>query len=269
MDQQTLDELTAWIDAYADATDDTVADLVAAVLVAYEGVDPYSVRDVTAAAAQAADQSNAAVLVAAGIAAQYAAATTGIITETNIPTPPPGLLLLRGGADMPTVYTRPAKMVRRLVSQGVDLSDAWQRGLRALEGIADGNIRLAQRQALNDAMRALGVTTFRRIVRPELAKSGESCGLCIVASDVVYTTGVLMPIHANCNCTVMPIVGEEDPGATLNNLALGDLYDDAGGLTAEQLKRTRYSVNEHGEWGPVLTRAGDKFTGPSDLLPPA
>lgn len=269
MPQPTLEELTAWIDAYTDATDDTLADLVAAVLLAYEGVNVYSPAAVAAAASEAADQSNTATLIAAGIASQYVAATASAIAETPFPTPPPGLLLIRGGADMRDVYERPAKMVRRLAANDVPLDEAWRQAMTYLENIADGDIRLAQRKALNDSMKALGVTQYRRIVRPELAKSGQSCGLCITASDVIYNTSVLMPIHAHCNCTVMPIVGALDPGSSLNNLALGDLYGDAGGLKGEQLKKVRYEVNVHGEWGNVLTRAGDAFTGPQDLAPAA
>lgn len=283
MDQQTLDALTAWIDAYADATDDTLADLVAAVLLAYEGVDFYSARQVAAAAAEAADQSNLATVIAAGIAAQYVASTTGIIAETPVPAPPPTLLLIRGGVDMTDVYARPAKMVRRLVSRGLPRDQAWQRAAAYLASLADGDIRLAQRQALVDTMSDLGVTGYRRVVRPELSRTG-SCGLCIAASDRVYkvspradrrarpsgaTAFPLMPIHARCKCTVLPIVGEVDPGSTLNNLSLADLYADADGTTRELLKKVRYEVNEHGEWGPVLTRAGDNFTGPQDLRPAA
>ncbi len=268
MDQPTLDELTAWIDAYADATDDTLADLVAAVLVAYEGVDAYSLRSVAAAAEQAADQSNVAILLAAGIASQYMTATTGIITESPLPAPPPSLLLIRGGADMTDVYSRPAKMVRRLVAKDVPIEEAWRQALAYLAGIADGDIRMAQRQALHDTMRALGVTGYRRVVRPELSRTG-SCGLCITASDVVYNIGTLMPLHARCNCTVLPIVGALDPGSSLNNLSLGDLYGDADSTAGRLLKRVRYQVNVHGEWGPVISPAGQNFTGPQDLAPAA
>lgn len=268
MDAQTLAELTAWIDAYAAATDDVTADLVAAVLAAQAGVNPYSPSEVAAVAEESAEQSELATVLAASIAAQYMSATLGTITDAPVPVPKPSLILLRGGADMTRVYSRPAKKYRIDVSKGVEPAEAWKRAQAYLAQIADGDIRLAQRQALNDSMRELGVTRYRRIVRPELSKTG-SCGLCIAASDAVYKTSVLMPIHARCKCTVAPIVGALDPGSSLNNLELGDLYDAAGDTSAARLKNTRYEVNEHGEWGPVLTRSGDNFTGPQDLAPAA
>ena len=268
MDPTRLDELAAWIDAYADATDDTLADLIAAILAIYEDVDPYSAREVAAAAAQAADQSNVSTLLSAGIAAQYLASILGIIGDTSVPVPTPQLIPIRGGVDMGKVYERPAKLVRRLVAKGVPFDEAWRRANAYIAALADGDVRLAQRQALDFTMAGLGVTGYRRILRPELSRDG-SCGLCIAASDRVYKVGTLMPIHARCKCTVMPIVGGVDPGASLNNLSLGDLYDAAGSTSGKDLKKVRYSVNEHGEWGPVLTREGDAFTGPDDLLPAA
>ena len=75
-------------------------------------------------------------------------------------------------------------------------------------------------------------------------------------------TAVLMPMHSNCKCKIMPVVDGVDPGNSLNNLDLGALYEDAGSTRAADLKATRYQVNEHGEYGPVLGRDGDAFRGP-------
>ena len=82
---------------------------------------------------------------------------------------------------------------------------------------------------------------------------GGTCGLCIAASDRIYRPGKLLPIHANCRCGTAEITKSADPGNSLNNLSLGDLYEAAGSTAAEALKGTRWKVAEHGELGPVLT----------------
>jgi hypothetical protein len=111
----------------------------------------------------------------------------------------------------------------------------------------------------------LGVKRYRRVLRPELSVTG-SCGLCIAASDRIYRVRELMPIHPpSCKCTTLPIVGDDDPGRSLNRVDLDRLYAEAGSTAAADLRRTRYKVNEHGEFGPVLTRAGDSFRGPGNV----
>ena len=115
-------------------------------------------------------------------------------------------------------------------------------------------MRLADRTASNGTLQAAGVTHYRRVIHPELSKGG-TCGMCVVASDRVYKTGTLMPIHANCECTVAPIAGDDDPGHRINAADLRRLYGDAGGTGRAGLKRTRYRIDEHGELGPVLTPA--------------
>jgi hypothetical protein len=132
---------------------------------------------------------------------------------------------------------------------------------------------LAQRAAYTAALERLqgdaGITGYRRILHPELSRTG-SCGLCIVASDQVYKTSELMPLHNLCKCTVLPIIGALDPGSSLNNLTLADLYAAAGDSThAHDLKRVKVTVRQHGEYGPVLVIAGQQFTGLDDLLPVA
>lgn len=268
MDQQTLDALLAWIDAYADASEDVISDLLAALADIFSEVDAYDADQVLDAAQLAADQSSTAQLIAAGIAAQYVASTAGIIGDSPVGVPNFQLGPVRQGVRLNRVYERPTKLVRRLVSQGVPINEAWRRANAYIALLADGDIRLAQRQASDLALAGLGITGYRRIVRPELSRTG-SCGLCIAASNRIYKTGNLMPIHNRCKCAVLPIVGDLDPGSSLNNLTLGDLYEAGGSTSAKDLKRARFTVSQHGEWGPILTREGDRFTGPAELLPAA
>lgn len=267
--QQQLAELAAWVDQYAAATERLSAQTSAAVIAAYSGVNYYNAVAVAAAAEQAADTSNTAALIAAGLAAQYLGLTTSQILGSavgvpNLPLPP-----LRNGVPLPRVFERVAKFYRRKVSQGVPADRALEQALRLATTLADTNVRLAERDASRQILTYLaprvGIEGYRRVVRPELSRTG-TCGLCLVASDQRYNVADLMPLHANCKCVVLPIIGDIDPGSSLNNLSLGDVYDAAGGTTAGRaLKKVRYRVNDHGELGPVLTNAAHKFTSADQL----
>lgn len=91
-----------------------------------------------------------------------------------------------------------------------------------------------------------GITGWRRVIHPELSRSG-TCGLCVSAATRIYTTSDLKPLHKRCFCTVMGITADSDPGDALNRVDLGDLYDDAGGTTdGWTLKQTRYQVGPDG-----------------------
>jgi hypothetical protein len=275
VDQQQLSDLLRWVDQFAGASEQLRIRLTTAVLATYGGVNFYSAAEVATAAQAAAATSNTNAAEAAGLAAQYVAVTSSLIAGDALPAPTLVLPALRNGTDMTQVYSRPAKLFRRLRSQGVDPTTAFQRAMAYAAQITDTNVTLAQREAYQQTLlrleRAAGITGYRRIVHPELARTG-SCGLCIVASDNVYHTSQLLPIHGGCNCTVLPIVGALDPGNSLNNMTLGDFYAAAarpGGrgpsTSGDDLKKIRVTVNEHGEYGPVLTYTGQKFTGPDDI----
>jgi len=125
-----------------------------------------------------------------------------------------------------------------------------------IRAVTDADTQLAVRAQAQQTMKAaskLGVITgWRRVIHPELSKGG-TCGLCVAASDRIYHVEELMPIHDKCKCVPLPIRDSKDPGSMLNKQDLEKLYEHAGSTAAEDLKRTRYIVNEHGELGPVLT----------------
>jgi hypothetical protein len=271
-------DLLRWVDRFSNQSEALKKRLEQAILAMYVGVDFYSATEVSAAAQQAAATSNTAALQQAGLAAAYVATVSGLISGENLSAPTLALPALRNGADMTDVFSRPAKLFRRLRSEGKTPDAAFRQSMQLASTISQMNMTLAQRGAYQATFARLesrvGITGYRRIVHPELAKTG-SCGLCIVASDQVYHSSFLLPIHGNCNCTVLPIIGEIDPGNSLNNLTLGDFYGAAAafnsspGLKAStldsDLKRVKVAVHEHGEYGPVLTFAGQHFTGPDDL----
>lgn len=140
------------------------------------------------------------------------------------------------------------------------LDDPIAAAINRVIAVADMDAQLAfraqsQKVMTNAATQGI-VTGYRRVIHPEESRGG-TCGLCVVASDRLYHAKDLLPIHARCHCTVLPVVGEQDPGSTLNRSDLNRIYQDADNSTAgDKLKRTRYQIDEHGELGPVLNRAG-------------
>lgn len=68
-------------------------------------------------------------------------------------------------------------------------------------------------------------------------------------------------IVSNCNCDVMPIVGDNDPGDELNRNdidTINAIYEAAGGNDAGALLKTKVSFLEHGELGPIIAGGNRK-----------
>lgn len=149
------------------------------------------------------------------------------------------------------VYSRPAEQYRYARSLGEPQESAVQAATDRLESLATMDLSLARRAGSSEAMKSLSIERFRRVIHPELAKGG-TCGLCVAASTRVYYVGELLPIHDGCHCDVAEVGARFDPAELLNGVDLGRLYGDAGSTAAEDLKRTRYRVDEHGELGAVL-----------------
>lgn len=160
----------------------------------------------------------------------------------------------RAGVDAATAYERLGMHYRYTRSRG----ESHEGALRSVVDRANRMVQLdvaltGRAQARNTLAANEGVVSgFRRVLRPELAKTG-TCGLCIAAADQVYSTFDLLPIHGGCNCEVAPIIGDDDPGDHLNRADLTRLYDAADGTSAEGLRKVRARVFNHGEYGPILT----------------
>jgi hypothetical protein len=132
---ETLAELTQWVDRFAAHSEQLKGDLEKLVLALYAGQNFYDAAAVTSIGAQAANSSNAQAVIAAGLAAQYVATTTGIITGHPVQTPTLVLAALRNGADMAKVYERPVKLFRRLRARGVSPADAFARAMQLASAI--------------------------------------------------------------------------------------------------------------------------------------
>lgn len=142
---------------------------------------------------------------------------------------------------------------------------AQQKAEEAAERAVNHDIQATARNTHALAMDKLPknkVVGYRRVIHPELSQSGQSCGLCIVASTMRYTRGDLLPIHSMCNCETIEIYQdgskEFDPGDQINKEDLRVFYEEASKVSGSytthgwDLKRSRYSVVDHPEYGPIL-----------------
>lgn len=164
--------------------------------------------------------------------------------------------LRHGVKDMAQVYARPAETYRYLRSIGYPDDPALSGAIDRLDAMVRMDVELAKREQTHEVLVARGdVTGYRRMIRPEMSKGG-TCGLCVVASNQVYSTDELLPLHDRCWCEVLPITREHDPGAAMNDDDLNALYEAAGSTAAADLKRVR--VEDHGELGPRLVNADHK-----------
>lgn len=120
------------------------------------------------------------------------------------------------------------------------------------------HVRRAQvRRTLMKAHREGLIDGYRRVIHPELSRGGV-CGMCIAASTREYHVENLMPIHHECECTVLPVAGKNDPGLDLNMKSYQQALKLSDGKTdIQSLTKTRFRVDEHGELGPVLAPADE------------
>jgi hypothetical protein len=162
-------------------------------------------------------------------------------------------------------WNRPAEQFRFAESQGKPRGEAIEIATKRVEELADLDLALAMRNKASNIFKATPkVTGYRRVIHPELSQSGTSCGLCIAASTRVYGKEELLPLHDHCHCTVMPIIGDDDPGDFFNQEdidLLNQLYQAAGGNDAQSLSRTRFKVIHNSELGPYLVEEGSKTKG--------
>lgn len=152
-------------------------------------------------------------------------------------------------------WARPAEQYRYAKSLGKSHEEAQKAAADRAEALLDDDLTLGMQHATVTLLREFPeVTGYRRVIHPELSKSG-TCGLCAVAADRVYYVDRLLPVHERCKCGVLPITADWDPGSPLNGDDLERLYKEAGGTAGDKLKRTRFAVEDHSELGPRLVAA--------------
>lgn len=98
------------------------------------------------------------------------------------------------------VYGRLADTYRwSIISDGASHEEALQKVVARAKAAVDTDIALAVREQETHTAKKLGVTFYRRVLHPELAESGLSCGLCIVAADRIYSVDKFKrELHAHC-----------------------------------------------------------------------
>ncbi len=200
----------------------------------------------------------------------YVAAATGT-TPVPIKLNPSAFLTPRG-VELTEVLARPMVELRTGLANG----DRWLTavdagGLRAGQ-FAGTDPMLSARAAASEAMKIEPrVVGFRRV------PDAGACKFCLLASTQRYHDTDLMPMHPNCGCSVAPIIGAKDPGRVLDRGLVDQLMaadpslgrrGDAREAAREAAQRSLadaeklVTVHEHGELGPTLYGAGQKFSRP-------
>ena len=158
------------------------------------------------------------------------------------------------------VYQRPLETYRYTQSKGESVDISFGYAMDRLETMVTTDLSLAKREQIQRIFRETNdpkVIGYRRIIHPELSRTG-SCGLCVVAATRIYHTSELLPIHDDCNCDVLPITKGNDPGLDLNDRDLQRIYDAAGSTGAGDLLKTKIHFTDHGELGPIITGGNRK-----------
>jgi hypothetical protein len=161
---------------------------------------------------------------------------------------------------------RATKEARYRISEGDSVAQALDKGLQRAQVMAGMDLALADREMYQKTVHGVPeVIGTRRNIHPELSKGG-TCGLCIAAATRVYHKRDLLPLHDRCECTSSIVLADtEDLVQQINGVSLDELYVSVGETERQKLAKTRFTVHQHGELGPLLTAHGDHFRGPSDL----
>lgn len=254
-----------WVDQVAAAMAQQTAQTTVAASAWQSFVGWYSPAAIAGIAQEMAATSLAAQEIVAGLITEYVAQVAAVVRgDQRIIVPPIHIPVIRNGVDLEQVHSRPARAYRVEYAKDQDVETSIQAAFDREVELLEADLMLAAREAELEAMRELDVTHYRRVLRPELSKTG-SCLLCVAASIKVYTISDLLPIHIRCKCRTMPIIDGEDPAEQLNEQDRKRVYAEAGVQNRSGLSNLRVKVNEHGELGPVLTVKGHRFTGEDDL----
>ena len=194
-----------------------------------------------------------------------------VLGNDGIITPPEINLVtgsaIRNGVPPEVVYARPFVDVWTALSNGKDFAEAIQMGADRLRRLIETDLQLSHTHtARNIFSRQNKVQGFKRV-----PTGSYTCALCMVASTQTYRKFDLLPIHPGCDCRVAPVISEDTiPRVDKETLErIHSAIQKQFGLSARDAREVDYRkitlVEEHGEYGPTLTIAGHKFTGPDGL----
>lgn len=260
MDRDSLRRHGVVVDAVAARKDSLVAGLVSLILRQLASIAPvewYDEAVVDRFAVDVAARIREGQTIAANLSAEALLQAFG---EQGVRLKSEPVVLPKDPRGVPAeeVWTRPAKEFRRQKALGKSDAEAVNLAAERARRMVADDVSLASREGERQRASKSPAIGMRRVIHPELSRTG-TCGLCLVASDRVYWPQDLRAVHNNCRCEALPIIVRNgvtlDPGQSLNEDFLKQVYKDAGGSTSrEALAYTRYQVTEHGELGPTLTR---------------
>lgn len=175
---------------------------------------------------------------------------------------------IRNGAPIQEIYGRPFIELWSALKNGHTLEEAIRMGADRLRQLVETDIQLAHTNAARSVFsNRQDVMGFRRV-----PTGSYTCALCMIASTQRYNKLDLMPIHPGCDCRVAPIVSEDTIPRVVDKETLARIHsaiEKQFGMSAIDARSIDYRkillVEEHGEYGPTLTVAKHKFTGPNDL----
>ncbi len=172
------------------------------------------------------------------------------------------------GVPADEVYKRPFQTVWTKLSEQRPLDAAVGAGKARLVDIVRTDMQLAKTRTSQSVLsRDDRVRGFSRDVT-----GVKTCALCYVASTQIYSRGDLMPIHPGCSCGISPVTNSSpfdsqaasDRLESVHNAVNNELgVSDRGGRAPDYRKLV--VTREHGEYGPTLVQASQRFTGPRDL----
>lgn len=184
---------------------------------------------------------------------------------------------VRGGVDPKIVYRRPYVSAWTDLAGGAVLERAVAAGEKRLTDLVHTDLQLAKTHTSQAVISA----DHRTVGWRRVPQGDYTCALCLISSTQRYHKEKLAAVHPNCDCDIVPIVGEFDPGRVIDREFLDSVHDailrDLGPAyvaksgrkdnTQARIFDYRDIIIEHvhGEIGPVLGVRGHKFVGPQDI----
>lgn len=199
-----------------------------------------------------------------------------------------GLDGLRGGVSLEEVYRRPALTMRAELAAGKSFPEAQAAAVTRLQSLVASDMQLANTRQAHHNLAGVGRSSTRSSSgRRRLVGRGETqfyrrtlvgpknCALCMIASTQRYRVGDLMPIHPGCNCGIDPLTAAEAAaGQVIDPAFLEQIHEEVGRAFGQSDRAGRaidyrklVAVQQHGEYGPVLSWSRHGFTGPAQLPP--
>ncbi|MEO6116004.1 MAG: hypothetical protein ABIP33_06430 [Pseudolysinimonas sp.] len=165
---------------------------------------------------------------------------------------------LRNSVPLAEVYRRPFVKVWTDLGGGDDLEYAIQTGGDQARSTSLMDVALATMAAYvafaSQLNGALDEGAGGEIVAWRRVADASCCEYCSMLDGVHTGPSQPQPLHNRCGCTAEPITRSASPGSFAQFAGPGATFDDA-------------EIHEHGELGPVIGKAGDSFTGPSQINP--